>query len=143
MSSNRNLGKVLNQLKISGGGVFVWKKQNRTLPCAGRCSQSLGPGGWPGVGWTVGRTVGLSVNGQLVFQVVKDVVRWGGQWSCVGEDKVGGDEEVGQVIGGDVASDRLGVASRASVLENAQFCYLAGRSKYRAQVCRLRIASGQ
>ncbi len=46
--------------------VCVLRKKNRMLPCAGRCSQSLGPGGWA-VGWENGwgrgairkRTVGL------------------------------------------------------------------------------------
>ena len=46
--------------------VLRKKNKNRTLPCAGRCSQSLGPGGWA-AGWENGwgleavskRTVGL------------------------------------------------------------------------------------
>jgi hypothetical protein len=54
MSSNRNLGKVLSQLEMDGEGLFIGffeeRKKNRMLPCAGRCSQSLSPGGWPG-GW--------------------------------------------------------------------------------------------
>ena len=33
------------------------KKKNRTLPCAGRCSQSLGPGGWAS-GWENGWGLG-------------------------------------------------------------------------------------
>jgi hypothetical protein len=35
------------------------------------------------LGQTVGG-LGLSVNGQLFFQVVEDLVRWGGQTASVG-----------------------------------------------------------
>jgi hypothetical protein len=66
------------------------KKKNRTLLCAGRCSQSLGPGGWPG-GWENGwvEMLELSVNGQLVSQVVENLVRRGGQTAGVGKGEVG------------------------------------------------------
>ncbi len=60
----------------------------------------------------------LSVNGQLILQVVEDVVGWGGQAARVGKGQVGSDEEVGQVISGDIAGDRLVVAGRAGVVEN-------------------------
>ncbi len=60
----------------------------------------------------------LSVNGQLILQVVKDVVRWGGQAADVGKGQVSSDEEVGQVIGVDIAGDRLIVAGRAGVFED-------------------------
>ncbi len=61
---------------------------------------------------------GLSVNGQLVLQVVEDVVGLGVEAAIVGKDQVGSDEEVGQVIGGDIAGDRLIVAGRAGVFED-------------------------
>ena len=60
----------------------------------------------------------LSVNGQLILQVVEDVVGWGGQAASVGKGQVGSDEEVGQVISGDIAGDRLVVAGRAGVFED-------------------------
>ncbi len=67
MSSNRNLGKVLNQLKISGGEFFCLEKKTHvamrvkmlTIVVAGRLA-----GGWIDGwenGWAVSkRTVGLA-----------------------------------------------------------------------------------
>ncbi len=46
------------------------------------------------------------------------MVGWGGQAARVGKGQVGSDEEVGQVISGDIAGDRLIVAGRAGVFEN-------------------------
>ncbi len=54
-----------------------------------------------------------SVDRQLVAEVVQDVVRCRRETARVGENEVGGDKEVGEVVGGDVAGDRLVVSSGA------------------------------
>jgi hypothetical protein len=97
-----------------------FEKKLRMSPCVGRCSQSLGPGGWPG-GWENGwaETLGLSVNKQLVSQVMENVVGRSGQAAGVGKEEVGSDQKVREVVGGDFSSDRLVVASGASVFENS------------------------
>ena len=61
----------------------------------------------------------LSVNGQLVSQVVENLVGRGGQTAGVGKGEMGSDEEVWEVVGVDVSSDGLVVASGASVFENS------------------------
>ena len=50
-------------------------------------------------------------------QVVQNVVGWRGETAGVGENKVGGDEKVWDVFGGNVASDGLVPAGGAAVLE--------------------------
>ncbi len=45
--------------------------------------------------------------------MVQDVVRCRRETARVGEDEVGGDEEVGEVVGGDVSGDGLVIASGA------------------------------
>ncbi len=59
-----------------------------------------------------------SVHGELITQVVKDVVGGCGEAAGVGESQVGGNEEVGDVFCGDVSRDRLMTAGWAGVLEN-------------------------
>jgi hypothetical protein len=63
--------------------LFVFEKKSHvamrgtllTVVGSGRLTRRLGQ--------TVGG-LGLSVNGQLFFQVVEDLVRWGGQTASVG-----------------------------------------------------------
>jgi hypothetical protein len=54
-----------------------------------------------------------------VAQVVQNVVGWRGETTGVGENKVGGYEEVRDVFGGDVASDGLVTAGGAVVMEKS------------------------
>ncbi len=61
----------------------------------------------------------MSVHGELVTQVVQDVVGGRGEAAGVGENKMGGYEEVGDVFGGDVTSDGLVTAGGAVVLEKS------------------------
>ena len=50
---------------------------------------------------------------------MKNVVGGRGKAAGVGESKVDGDEEVGDVLGRDVAGDRLMAAGRAGVFEDS------------------------
>ncbi len=50
--------------------------------------------------------------------MVKDVVGGCGEAAGVGENEVGGHEQVGDVLRGDVVRDRLMTAGWAGVLEN-------------------------
>ena len=59
-----------------------------------------------------------SVDRELVFQVVEDVVGGCGEATGVGENEMGGDEEVGNVLRGDVSRDGLMTAGGAGVFEN-------------------------
>ncbi len=52
-------------------------------------------------------------------QVVQNVVGWRGETTGVGENKVGGYEEVRDVFDGDVASDGLVTAGGPVVLEKS------------------------
>ena len=60
-----------------------------------------------------------SVNRQLVAKVVQDVVRCRRETARVGKNEVGGDKEVGEVVGGDVAGDGLVVSSGARVFQDS------------------------
>ena len=60
-----------------------------------------------------------SVDRELVFQVVKDVVGGYGEATGMGENEMGGHEEVGNVLRGDVSRDGLMTAGGAGVFENS------------------------
>ncbi len=63
--------------------------------------------------------VGASVNVQLVVQVMKQLVRGAREFASGGESQMGGDQEVGQVVGGDVSSDGDMVAGGSGVFEDS------------------------
>ena len=63
--------------------------------------------------------VELSVNVELVAQVVDQLVRWAREFTRGGERQVGGNQEVRQVFGGDVASDGCVVAGGSGVLQDS------------------------
>ena len=67
-----------------------------------------------GTWWAVGE----SVHGELVTQVMEDVVRGRGETAGVGEGKVGSNEKVRDVLRGDVSRDGLMAAGGAGVFEN-------------------------
>ena len=66
-----------------------------------------------GTWWAVGE----SVHGELVTQVMEDVVRGRGETAGVGEGKVGSNEKVRDVLRGDVSRDGLMAAGGAGVFE--------------------------
>ncbi len=49
---------------------------------------------------------------------MQDVVRRRSETARVGENEVGGDKEVGEVVGGDVSGDGLVIASGARVFKD-------------------------
>ena len=59
------------------------------------------------------------MHGELAAQVVQNVVGWRGETAGVGENKMGGYEEIRDVFGGDVAGDWLVAAGGAVVLEKS------------------------
>jgi hypothetical protein len=66
---------------------------------------------------TVRDVVG-SVDVQLIVKVMEQLVRGARELAHGGEGQVGGNQEVGQVFGGDFASDGCVVASGAGVFED-------------------------
>ena len=70
------------------------------------------PQGW---GWSRWRLIDV----ELITKVMEEVVRKAGQSAGGGETEVGGNEKVGQVLGGDLAGDGAVVASEARWLENS------------------------
>ncbi len=63
--------------------------------------------------------MGASVNVQLVVQVMKQLVRGAREFASGGESQMGGDQEVRQVVGGDVSSDGDMVAGGSDVFEDS------------------------
>ena len=68
-----------------------------------------------GTWWAVGE----SVHGELITQVMENVVGGRGETAGVGEGKVGSNEKVRDVLGGDVAGDLLMAAGGAGVFEDS------------------------
>ena len=66
---------------------------------------------------TVRDVVG-SVDVQLSVKVMEQLVRGAREFASVGEGQVGGNQEVGQVFGGNLAGDGLVVAGGAGVFED-------------------------
>ncbi len=61
----------------------------------------------------------MSVHGELVTEMVQNVVGGCVEMTSVGENQMGGDEEIRDVFGGDVAGDWLVAAGGAVVLEKS------------------------
>ncbi len=61
---------------------------------------------------------------ELITKVMEELVGKMGESAGGGEREVGGNEKVGQVLGGDFAGDGAVVAGRASVFED---CLVGGR----------------
>ncbi len=61
----------------------------------------------------------MSVHGELVTQMVQNVVGGRVETTGVGENKMGGYEEIWDVFGGDVTGDWLVAAGGAVVLEKS------------------------
>ncbi len=64
------------------------------------------------------RDVEWSVDVQLFVEVMKQLVRGAREIASGGEGQVGGNQEVGQVFGGDISSDGCVVAGGSGVLED-------------------------
>ena len=64
------------------------------------------------------RDVVGSVDVQLIVKVMEQLVRGARELAHGGEGEVGGNQEVGQVFGGDFASDGCVVAGGAGVFED-------------------------
>ena len=61
----------------------------------------------------------MSVDVQLVAKVMEQLVRGAREFASGGEGQVGGDQEVGQVVGRDVSSDGGMVAGGSGVFEDS------------------------
>ena len=68
--------------------------------------------------WETVRDVEGLVDVQLVAKVVEQLVRGAREFASVGEGQVGGNQEVGQVFGGNLAGDGLVVAGGAGVFDD-------------------------
>ena len=68
--------------------------------------------------WETVQDVEGLVDVQLIVKVMKQLVRGAREFASVGEGQVGGNQEVGQVFGGNLAGDGLVVACGAGVFED-------------------------